>query len=259
MEKLLSTLFPGIEPEMMLNPETLSLPIREYSFADLVQAKILPDLFGQNCRLFTTPEIFRDILNNRKKVELKFVGKKEVDNCVFVILSGAAQIRVMFRQGDANCFIGADCEGKFDIRLNNNKPRVCIGDAVVSRGIHIAVHGDGIMVGKGCLIGEDVVIQGHDAHGIVDIKEGKLMNSMDVRTVIESRVWLGKRAMILPGNRIERGSIIGAGAIVTKDIPACSLAVGIPAKVVKQDVTWSRSRYKLDEDCKSFLRALKNP
>lgn len=257
IEKLLSSLFTGIDPEMLLTPKTLSLPIREYSFSNLVQANILPDLFGQNCKIYTTPEIFNGILNNKKQVQLKFVGQQIVDNCIFVILSDTAQIRVMFRQGDATCFIGADCDGKFEVRLNNSKPRVCIGDSVVSRGIHVAVHGDGIVIGKGCLIGEDVVIQGHDAHGIVDIKEGKLVNAMDVLTVIESRVWLGKRAMILPGNRIGKGSIIGAGAIVTKDIPACSLAVGIPAKVVKQEVTWSRSRYKLDEDCRSFLRTLK--
>lgn len=242
---------------MLLEPETRSLIIREYSFSELVHAKILPDHFGPNCKLYTTAEIFRDILLNKKKVELKFVGNKEVDNCAFVILSGEAQIRVMFRQSEARCFIGANCEGKFDIRLNNNKPLICIGDATVSRGIHIAVHGNGITIGKGCLIGEDVVIQGHDAHGIVDIKEGKLINAGDVETVIESRVWLGKRAMILPGNRVAKGSIIGAGAIVTKDVPACSLAVGIPAKVVKTDVTWSRSRYKLDIECKSFLRSLK--
>lgn len=127
---------------------------------------------------------------------------------------------------------------------------------MTSRGIHIAVHGNGISIGKQCLIGEDVVIQGHDAHGIVDIETMELINSGDSQTVIEPRVWLGKRVMILPGNTISEGSIIGAASVVTKDIPPCSLAVGIPAKVIKSGVTWSRSRYKVDEECKDFIRSL---
>jgi acetyltransferase-like isoleucine patch superfamily enzyme len=53
---------------------------------------------------------------------------------------------------------------------------------------------------------------------------------------IEEDCWLGTGAIVLPGVRIGRGSIIGAGAVVTKDIPPLSLAVGIPARVVRQIV-----------------------
>jgi len=51
--------------------------------------------------------------------------------------------------------------------------------------------------------------------------------------VIEDDVWLGAHTIVLPGVRIGRGSIIGAGAVVTRDIPPYSIAVGVPAKVVK--------------------------
>ncbi|WP_279145834.1 DapH/DapD/GlmU-related protein, partial [Clostridium tyrobutyricum] len=51
--------------------------------------------------------------------------------------------------------------------------------------------------------------------------------------VIEDDVWIGEMVCILPGVRIGKGSIIGAGAIVTKNIPKYSIAVGNPAKVVK--------------------------
>nr|WP_306140054.1 acyltransferase [Pseudomonas sp. CM27] len=240
----------------MLDAETHALPIKEYALSELSAKQILPDLFEANCKLFTTAKIFNDILQRKKNVEIKFLGKKKVANCTLVILSDTAQIRVMFRQSHAKVFIGAKCEGKFDIRLNNLKPKICVGDAVTSRGIHIAVHGNGISIGKQCLIGEDVVIQGHDAHGIVDIDTLELVNSEDSHTVIEQRVWLGKRVMVLPGNRISQGAIIGASSVVTKDVPACSLAVGIPAKVIKHGVTWSRSRYKVDDECRDFIKAL---
>jgi len=51
---------------------------------------------------------------------------------------------------------------------------------------------------------------------------------------IEDDVWIGTRAIILPGVTIGEGAVIGAGAIVTKNIPKHSIAVGNPAKVIKE-------------------------
>lgn len=51
--------------------------------------------------------------------------------------------------------------------------------------------------------------------------------------VIEDDVWMGARCMVMPGVTIGRGSIIAAGAVVTKDIPPYSVAAGVPAKVVR--------------------------
>jgi lipopolysaccharide O-acetyltransferase len=51
--------------------------------------------------------------------------------------------------------------------------------------------------------------------------------------IIGEGVWLGQRVCVLPGVTIGAHSIIGAGGIVTRDIPPYSIAVGIPAKVIK--------------------------
>ena len=53
-------------------------------------------------------------------------------------------------------------------------------------------------------------------------------------TVIEDDVWLGARAMIMPGKRISRGSVIAAGAIVTKDVEPFSIMGGNPAKLIRK-------------------------
>ena len=50
--------------------------------------------------------------------------------------------------------------------------------------------------------------------------------------MIEDDCWLGTGAKVLDGVRIGRGCVIGAGAVVTKDIPPYSIAVGVPAKVI---------------------------
>ena len=51
--------------------------------------------------------------------------------------------------------------------------------------------------------------------------------------VIEEDVWIGTRSIILPGVRIGKGSIVGAGSVVTKSVPQFSIAAGNPAKVVR--------------------------
>ena len=64
--------------------------------------------------------------------------------------------------------------------------------------------------------------------------------------IIEDDVWIAGQVMITAGVRIGRGSVIGAGAVVTTDIPAWSVAVGVPAKVIKsrkpQDSTDTQSQ-----------------
>ena len=52
--------------------------------------------------------------------------------------------------------------------------------------------------------------------------------------IIEDDVWIGTKVIILPGVHIGKGSVIGAGAVVTKNIPAYSIAAGNPA-VVKRN------------------------
>jgi maltose O-acetyltransferase len=50
--------------------------------------------------------------------------------------------------------------------------------------------------------------------------------------VIEDYVWIGMRAMILPGVRVGRGAVVAAGAIVTRDVEPMSVVAGVPARVV---------------------------
>ena len=52
--------------------------------------------------------------------------------------------------------------------------------------------------------------------------------------IIEDNVWIGEMVCILSGVSIGKGAIIAAGSVVTKDIPAYTIAAGIPAKVIKK-------------------------
>ena len=52
-------------------------------------------------------------------------------------------------------------------------------------------------------------------------------------TVIEDAVWIGMRAMIMPGVRLGEGSVIAAGSVVVKDVPPYAVVGGNPAKIIK--------------------------
>lgn len=57
-------------------------------------------------------------------------------------------------------------------------------------------------------------------------------DAADRPVVIEDNVWIGARAILLPGVRIGSGSVVGAGAVVSRDVPAGVIVAGNPAKVV---------------------------
>jgi len=52
--------------------------------------------------------------------------------------------------------------------------------------------------------------------------------------VIEDNVWLGGAAVLLPGVRIGRNAVVGAGAVVTRSVPANTIVAGNPARVIRE-------------------------
>jgi len=89
--------------------------------------------------------------------------------------------------------------------------------------------GDHVMMGPECI----VYTSGHEFSDTTVPMQ--LQGSTEPETVrIGNDVWLGRRVIIMPGVTIGEGCVIGAGAIVTKSIPEYSVAVGVPARVVKK-------------------------
>lgn len=109
-----------------------------------------------------------------------------------------------------------------------------LGDGVYIGPNSVLFGAGGIKIGNNVLISPGVIITSHQ-HQFNE--KGKLIKehkSEFAEVVIEDDVWIGANAVILPGVRIKKGSVIGAGAVVSKDIEECSVAVGVPAKVIKK-------------------------
>jgi maltose O-acetyltransferase len=91
--------------------------------------------------------------------------------------------------------------------------------------------GELVRIGARCLIGTHAIIMDNDFHRIEPERRLEAPPSRPI--VIEDNVWLGARVIVLGGVTIGRDSCIGAGSLVATDIPPRSLAVGVPARVIR--------------------------
>lgn len=135
---------------------------------------------------------------------------------------------------------------------------VKIGDETSGSNIDLCAHmgakidiGDDVMFSIGCMV------YAGDGHSIFDLSQiGDIVRKnlpKDSEIVIGNHVWVGFGAKILRGT-IGDGSIIGAGSIVNKSIGRNCIAAGVPAKVIKKNMGWSRNNWilSLNQDSKAY-------
>lgn len=110
--------------------------------------------------------------------------------------------------------------------------KLSIGD---NSGIGInAVCGGELYVGNDVMMGPEVVIisRNHEFSN-TDIPMRLQGYEEEKPCIIGNDVWIGRRAMIMPGVKIGNGVIVAAGAVVTKDVPDYAVVGGVPARVIK--------------------------
>lgn len=88
----------------------------------------------------------------------------------------------------------------------------------------------GITLGDGCLIGHNVVFATLN-HGFAPADRASLYPAP---IVLGKNVWIGSNSTLLQGIRIGDNAVIGAGSVVTKDVPANTIVGGVPARILRQ-------------------------
>jgi acetyltransferase-like isoleucine patch superfamily enzyme len=119
--------------------------------------------------------------------------------------------------------------------FQSSEPAIVIGDNTLIGRRNFLSAGKCIEIGSYCLTGVDCHFLGAD-HNMQDLKTPYLFSPVTATGQIRIGVncWLGSRVTVLAGVEIGHGSVLGANALATKSLPAFSLSVGSPARVIKR-------------------------
>jgi galactoside O-acetyltransferase len=100
--------------------------------------------------------------------------------------------------------------------------------------VHLGADEGHIEIGPHTAIGPGTVLRA--ANHRFDGRDGPIMFQGHVpgKIVIEDNVWIGANCVVTPDVRIGRGAVVGAGAVVTRDVPPFAVVGGVPAKIIRQ-------------------------
>jgi acetyltransferase-like isoleucine patch superfamily enzyme len=200
----------------------------------LPQSTVTRRLFGALYRGHDLYEAAREYLGG------KLVYEPMVRARFHKVGSGVQLSALPYVVGHAQVTIGDDCQfGYFSIRSGRfvDRPELVFGNSVmVSSGVIFVVNRR-ISVGDHTGIAGKCWISDSDGHPVELERRlrGEELTPEDIRPLtIEDHVWIGHGSHILKGVTIGRGAVVAAGSVVTGDVPAGALAMGVPARILRQ-------------------------
>jgi lipopolysaccharide O-acetyltransferase len=150
----------------------------------------------------------------------------------------------VYIRGKKNILVGKAFTTGTSVRLDAfskfDKPIMIFGDYVqLNDGVHITAI-EHVEIGSNTLIASRVFISDHN-HGRYNLEDVNSLPEIppinrplvSIPVKIGCNVWIGEQVCILPGVTIGDGAIVGAGSVVTKDVPARSIVAGNPAKIIR--------------------------
>lgn len=225
----------------------------EFEFSKVPAEVQIEGKFDNTCTISVSELALEALKNGKLKVRISHSGRMpHISNAKIILSSVSGNIKIFIHDHDSCVTLGENTSGAFDLRLWRQST-VTIAENTTSNGIRIVCDMSEVTIGRDCMFSDGILFQSADEHGIVDLQTGKIVNNIMRKICIGDHVWLGRQSTLLPDISIGQGSIVGAGAIVANDIPEMSVAVGIPARVVKTKTTWSRSTGSLDNMAKKYV------
>jgi acetyltransferase-like isoleucine patch superfamily enzyme len=149
-------------------------------------------------------------------------------------------------RGGKNCqlIVGSKSMVLGTLHFEKENASIIIGSRTFVGRSHV-IASSNIFIGNDVLISWGVTIIDHNSHSIIyaerasdvtDWIEGykNWENVVCEPTCVKDKVWIGFNSIILKGVTIGEGSIVGAGSVVTKDVPAWSVVAGNPARIIRE-------------------------
>ncbi|MBO1073779.1 acyltransferase [Roseomonas marmotae] len=142
--------------------------------------------------------------------------------------------------------MGSDRDNLALISFHGSSAVLYWGRGSTTNGLYTELRrqGDGVLVGEDCMFATEIVLRPTDMHAVFDLNTGRVINNPtepNPPIILYPHVWLGQRVTVLKGVTIGPGAIVGASALVTKDVPPSTAVGGNPARMITEDVTWTRA------------------
>ena len=205
----------------------------EHDIAELVPPARRGSL--RDCILLCAPEVLDRIkfsmppdvrMREGYRIELtapNFRGKLHVG-----LGSGTGHLRIE-TNGSAN----------LDVRMFRQSS-LFIGRGTTVNGARIVCDHADVVIGRDGLWSDEIIVQSNDQHGLVDMTTREVVNGGRRRIEIGDHVWIGRRTTIMPDVAMGRGSVLATGAVLTSDVPENTIYAGVPARQVRDNISWSR-------------------
>lgn len=134
--------------------------------------------------------------------------------------------RVLIRKGARLEAIGP-CDGK--------TPKIVIGDGSSVQFYFHCGAAESVTIGRDVLIAGRVYITDHDhVFDKFNVPVVKCHELTTAPVVIEDGAWIGEGCVILKGVRVGKHAVVGANAVVTKDVPPFTIVGGVPARIIRR-------------------------
>lgn len=237
-----------------LNLSTLN-SVESFEFYEVPTDINISNGFGKRCKIFVTQELLTSIRNKQSKLRIVRMGSNEIVNDVIIFIyrfTGSIQVLV---GSSGKIFIGNCGQLNIDFRLGH-EGIVVIGDQTTCNGARIVAVKSTIDIKKDSMLSDEILIQGFDQHGIVDLKTREIINGSKNTVTIGKHTWIGRRVTLMPGISVGDGSIVGACSVVTGNVPTCSAVAGVPARVIQNNVSWCRPWTHIDEASSAFFDSI---
>lgn len=241
IDPLLRTLM-GLPPSLVRFAERsaqLTLETRYLRDSPLVAG--LGAEFDDTC-FITAPQGSHDKLGHIKLA----LGNKAArhSDIHLTVLNSAGQLQLLVGGSQVRLFIGVGCVLNGSLHLSS-KPTCFIGDDTTLQQTRLIVANGDLVIGTDCQFSEEAQVLCHQQHLIIDAASQEILTPGRAKITLGRHVWVGRRALVLPGTKVGEGAVVEAGVVLSGEVAAGHwVSAGRPT-VQREGVAWLRSAQAL--------------
>jgi acetyltransferase-like isoleucine patch superfamily enzyme len=222
---------------VICNPQSLALPLQKFTFSQAQNWFAITGSFAGDCEIWLNPAAFPPGV----RMPVTALNPAQPRRGIKIVaLAPAPEVQLFIGGDDLRVFIGATPHFVMHATLWGGS-NLIIGDDATCNAARAVLQNSTLVIGRDAMLSDEILLQCSQQHTLVDLNTMSVLNQAHETSIIGEHVWLGRRSVVMPGVRIGKGAVLAAGAVATRDIPACCVAAGVPAAVIRQNTTWCRN------------------